>query len=774
MWWLTPIVAEAGSPDWVRNPESPVPHEAITSSEGVRVLVRAPPERLLERGLSVHRSADGRALGRLGWTPITVDRSRLAELAAAGYEIVPDRRIDLGPSPTIVTSELTGATAVRNRADGPTGLGVRIANIDSHIEVTHPHFFRADAGIHAWVDVNGSGALTPGVDGVDRDGDGAIAPDEVLWRLEAFTWRFDWVDYEYVENRHEELDPAVDWLYFDLDGDGERTTGRPGWTDQDPGLGEPTFVPDDVNDDGRITPDERLHQLGSSVIEAIWWDGRVFHRGEDLLAYDRQTRGEDRSHGTMVSGIAVGGQLVGQRRYAGLAPEADLVFVSRYGANTFLDLVGYTEWVEGFGADVLLHEYAPWTGFSMDGSSVLESLVDELAEGGMAQVCAAGNLADAGKHTRAQAAGGAFSVGLTIPDEGTDYLELEVHPTPPVGLICAFTHPTGEIVLPAAGYQVSGGVQVWGETETSPAGNRRQHALIYAQTSLIAGGSWTLNCTGPDDLQSVDVYLGDAWGWDRGVLFDDEVRSNTMGVPATAEHCVAVAAYAGRWPDGAVQAGELRTWSSRGPALYGQKSIDLAAPDDPFTPSNAFGPGTGGAYLAGGGTSAAAPHVAAVAGLLKAAHPEWSGAEIRQRLVAGAEFVEPDEHGWGAGRVDAWAALELGERPEPPPPVDVVVRTYLLGAPTAVVEVGDEARWDLGYDGTIDHIGPRLALEPGQVARVDVLEHGYRLGGAVLVGAAPVEAPSRACASASVGWWGGWWMAVALVVARRSSRRESA
>ncbi|UJP40881.1 S8 family serine peptidase [Cellulomonas palmilytica] len=110
----------------------------------------------------------------------------------------------------------------------------------------------------------------------------------------------------------------------------------------------------------------------------------------------------------------------------------------------------------------------------------------------------------------------------------------------------------------------------------------------------------------------------------------------------------------------------LNDGSSRG--VHGSLGVvkpDVAAPGTGIL-SAASGGGTAGHVLSG--TSMAAPHVAGIAALVRAAHPRWSPTEVKAAIVNTATHdvtTEPDGGGLaygpervGAGRVDALAAVE--------------------------------------------------------------------------------------------------------------------
>lgn len=658
-----------------------------------------------------------------GIYPVRGTADALEAARALGVRVEVAKQVPRG-LPTETTGLEVGAldlwAAGRSPLDGYLGEGVVIADFDSSLDLFHPHFFRADAGWYDWVDLDGDGVLDPGVDGVDLDGDGAIGPTETLELLNGWTMHFDYTEWEYVyeHDAPKRFEPDRDWLYLDLDGNRQRDFGKDaGFNKDDPAFGEPLFVPDDADRNGLLDPHERVARLGTSVVKAAWVDGQTYRRGGNLLQYATASEGWELGHGTGVSGILVGGQLVHSRRYFGLAPEADLLFADR--PSDYAAWLEAIDWFADEGADVVLYETAWFFGDFRDGSSPLELAVDQLAADGIAQICPTGNVGGSGKHTVATSAAGSVRLGFEVPGALTGNLGLNLlHADASEVLRCEVVDPGGaRHPVAANGYEVVGTLELWSARYTSDRGNAMQWIDLSDANGQLASGTWEVVCThdGGGPLE-VHGFLDDyTTGWGRGASWEIEVPDGTIGFPASSDTCIAVGAYGGRWDTNDGDVGELRGYTSRGPTWDGRRTVDVAAPDDPFAPVELYpSEGWEAVYGAFGGTSGASPHVAALAALMLEAEPGLDGNELRERLIRSARVdaqvdapAFPD-HGWGHGKVRGYEAL-LGEEPPDLPLEDVFVevRSDPDGACTTLSAsnregVAADYAWDLDYDGVFD------------------------------------------------------------------------
>ncbi len=209
------------------------------------------------------------------------------------------------------------------------------------------------------------------------------------------------------------------------------------------------------------------------------------------------------------------------------------------------------------------------------------------------------------------------------------------------------------------------GAQYYPSQEATTRGTQLVDVVLYAPTpsAPLPTGVWTVAVTG-DAAQpvTVDAYVSDdksSWGagaeWDPSVATD----TSTLGVPSTADHCIAVNAHPNHvhqasapWydvyygdyevPAGWVETqGQLRAYSPLGPRIDGVQKPDVTAPDNPWVATEYDPPydeNPYGAFRVFGGTSGASPHVTGTAALLAQAgvHGDAARDAIRTGAVSDA------------------------------------------------------------------------------------------------------------------------------------------
>lgn len=179
--------------------------------------------------------------------------------------------------------------------------------------------------------------------------------------------------------------------------------------------------------------------------------------------------------------------------------------------------------------------------------------------------------------------------------------------------------------------------------------------VIYA----VDNGARVINISFGGPRASETLARAIEYAWSKGALIvaaagNTGDRGNEVTYPAAYPHVLAVAA--------TDQTDTVPAFSQHGPY------VAVAAPgvEVPST----FWPGAGyGPYARGTGTSAAAPHVAALAALVWSVAPDLSNDRVRQIIESTAVDVGPrgrDDLS-GAGRINAAAALRL-LRPSAPTP----------------------------------------------------------------------------------------------------------
>jgi subtilisin family serine protease len=560
-----------------------------------------------------------------------------------------------------------------------TGRGMVIAVFDTGVDVFHPDLWDA-GGTYPWLDVNRNDRFDPGTDAVDLNRNGRTDASERLDLLDSGTAPGN----EHIFGTDDGIyRTTLDWLFNDANGNGWRDYGPlAGYVEADTGYGERLFLTNDLDHDDILDVGEVLLSLDKSKVQrtllhtSTGAEERL--RGLNLITNPPDAAPE--GHGTQVCGILAGGY-AGLRRYVGVAPDSELLVAKWFDPQGYNRYMDYVPWAASHGADVMLYEFGSWVQEFLDGSSNLEQMLDAEAAQGIVQVAPAGNLAGGQKHAHVILSSGLarptrFEVpsGSGITDGWISVLwrapedAVTVELALPLGN--SFELPGNDTWLTVSGHSI------WSYRERSPRGTTRFDITIDHEGAPLRDGQWTLRLRNnrPSWLD-VHAYVSDTFAeWTGGITFVDNTDvMYTMTSPATADSAIAVASYSTRGRTVGV-AGALSPFSSQGPRVDNESTLDLTAPGHYdivcASPKDASG-ARPGQYVWFGGTSGAAAHAAGAAALILQKEPFLSAAQVTQRLQTAAQ--EDDFTGivpnprWGWGKLDVGAALNAPLRPTPTP-----------------------------------------------------------------------------------------------------------
>ncbi|TFH08493.1 MAG: hypothetical protein E4H14_06365 [Candidatus Thorarchaeota archaeon] len=563
-----------------------------------------------------------------------------------------------------------------------TGEGILIADLDSGVDWRHPDLWFADGGTFTYVNSTASGFVN-GTDAVDLNGDHAVTPNETLYCLDL--------------SRDGVFNVATEWLWVD-------NVSQNAFPD----IGEPFFVVNDTSGNGLLDGFESLVMLGTPKTRYIVeMDGtpspslQVWARDVNLTSSTHMdTMANGGGHGTAVAGILLGGQL-GYRDWVGVAPSAELMMIRVIGDQfTTLSIEAGLAYANATGADVILTEIGSWTYHYLDGSSLVEDMINQLVANGIPVISPSGNLGSSDKHCMfTTAADTAYQVDFMVPPVGGEITSdinnvyitvLSVDPTDfqtcNFSLIMdrsSFPLPTITVYLqPGIGYgnfAISLGPSnfvVESFISSSARGTSMLAIWIHGVIPTITIPPFhKLNVTSSSPTIFHGYISDDQSSWSGGCIWTSDVSNNyQITWPSTADSAISVASYNTRY--GTV--GDLATYSSRGPRIDGITKQSIGAPGG-YDIITTYSNGTqylswynnyGGlsfdmqfsSYRLFSGTSAAGPHVAGCAALLLQID-STSGNQIKTIIESTARSdgftgAVPNNN-WGAGKLDVESASAI-------------------------------------------------------------------------------------------------------------------
>ncbi|HJQ31438.1 MAG TPA: S8 family serine peptidase [Pyrinomonadaceae bacterium] len=473
--------------------------------------------------------------------------------------------------------------------------------------------------------------------------------------------------------------------------------------------------PDFINPDGT----SRVYRLWDQGARAVpgsevqpYGYGREYTREQINAALNGVTPAADcvatdrDGHGTHVCGIAAGSGRARQT-HLGLAPDSDLIVVALSCADS-PTLGRSTHAFEAFDYVVKRAEGRPlavnfsqgMNGGGHCGETVLETGLDNFARiPNVAIIKSAGNEQQMRIH-----AGGVLREGETRElkmevrdgNQLDDMLEIWFSDEDEIGVELRPPGDAGErLVLRGAGglFTTAAGndVRARVEVDSEQTGDTATTVIISrGSAQSIQRGNWTLV------LRAGVVKVGrfDAW-IERTVRPGDEQTrfaedshdpTRTISIPGTARNIITVGAYVVRARDGTPPA-EVAPFSGRGPTRYGQCKPELVAPGQVASARA----GTQGTVVKRG-TSMAAAVVTGAAALVMSQRDGLTCDQLKQILVRSARGAGPcgdgPDAGWGYGKLDVQAALEVAARAEFPKITDVCIEGATISWYTDIATTG--------------------------------------------------------------------------------------
>ena len=444
--------------------------------------------------------------------------------------------------------------------------------------------------------------------------------------------------------------------------------------------------------------------------------GAEYVGSDELLAAQVDTANiySYNTHGSHVAGIAAGGGAGIQ--YRGMAPAAGLLFTTFLidAASVIDGFVWMQQIAEAQGKRLVINMSWGLTYMgTLDGTSLLSQVIDQMSDEGVVFVASAGNNGDNDHHIKHTFNNSQFQTRINFdaqtpePNNWGQSVTMWGEPNQSFWSRVQVYNNLNTLVAESAMYNTSampayfdslmivGSDTVFFNLTTDAAfpTNNRPHMRLRVRNNsnslrvILNSGAES----GTVHYWNVIELLTGVGNW--GLPFTSFGTSAVNGdsfysiaEPTCAASCISVAAYSARYLSqfGNPTGGGIASFTSYGPLLNEVQKPDVAGPGvnvcssiSSFTDAsyNAIDDvmfnGTQYDFARFSGTSMSSPCVAGIAALLLDANPLLTPAQVKSILMSTARTDEftgpiniPGDVRWGMGKVDAYAAVQLALQTE--------------------------------------------------------------------------------------------------------------
>jgi len=437
--------------------------------------------------------------------------------------------------------------------------------------------------------------------------------------------------------------------------------------------------------------------------------GAEYATSTDLIANQSDTANiySYGTHGNHVAGIAGGGGAGSQ--YRGIAPAAGFLF-----ATFLIDAASVIEafqWMQQIAEQqgkrlVINMSWGLTYMGTLDGTSLLSDVIDQMSDEGVVFVASAGNNGDNNHHIKRTFNNSQFQSRINFdaqtpePNNWGQSVTMWGEPNKSFWTRVQVYNNLSALVAESAIYNTSNmpsyfdSLMIVGSdtiffnltTDDSFPTNQRPHMRLRVRNTgnstrvILNSGA----AEGTVHYWNIIELLTGVGNW--GVPFTSFGTSGangdsfyTIAEPTCASSCISVGAYSARYLSqfGSLLGGAVASFTSYGPLISEVQKPDVAAPGvnvsssiSSFTDAsyNAVDDimfnGTQYDFARFSGTSMSSPCVAGIAALMLDANPLLSSAQVKDILMETARedqftgvIMPPGDSRWGMGKVDAYAAV---------------------------------------------------------------------------------------------------------------------